>query len=392
MLKSAQAIAILSGSLLVAGCQSTGGKFARLNDSIKVPEAMPELQRAEKQLAVGREALGQRNYAAAITAFRAASVEPALQPAAQNGLGVAFAGIGREDLAELHFKRAISLDPTNSRYEENLARLYRTQLAEAQARRDKVEARERTLATRGQTETNRRLAKGISVMAPRRRIVLSTNGVAIIHGAPMGEPGNAVAVRRSTPVALGPSSGRSTPLPAFQPAVITASGLRSDHIRPVADLADTSLSLPALPDPAASAVRPAFAATPGAVVSAPGLRPGAAPAVATSGLRPGAAVAVLEKARSPIAVVAQHGPVLARNAGSATPEAGRVLTTGRLYAHAEQASAATVVDSPNDGAAVQLASNLSIGRAVLGPISVRKSILGLGADAASADAIWADLP
>ena len=392
MLKSGQTIAILTGSLLVAGCQATGTKFARLNDSIKVPEAMPRLQRTEGQLAAGREALGQRNFTAAITAFRAASLEPALKPAAQNGLGVAFAGIGRDDLAELHFRNAISLEPANLRYEENLARLYRVQLAAAKARRDKTEARERALATLSQAETKRRLANGISVMAPGYRIVRSANGTAIVQGVPTSVAGDALAMRRSLPVAHSTSSGRTEPIPRLQPAVITSAGLRADHVKPVTGLADASLPVPALPDPADPAARPAFVVTQAAAVSAPGLRTGAVTAVSAPGLRPGAAVAVLERARSPIAIVGQHNPVLARKAGSATVEPDGVVTTGRIYVQAEKTNGVTAIESPHDRSAVQLASNQSIATTILGPISVRKSILGFGADVAAADATLADLP
>jgi hypothetical protein len=392
MLRSAQAIAILSGSLFMAGCQTSGARFARLNEAIKVPEAVPALQRAEGQLAAGRDALGQRNYAAAITAFRAASVEQSVQPAAQNGLGVAFAGIGREDLAELHFRKAISLDPANARYEENLARLYRVQLTAALARRDKTEARERASAARSQAETKRRLANGISVMVPGHRIVRSTNGTAMIQGVQTGARADAVAIRRASPVALSTSSGRPEALPALQPAVITSAGLRVDHVRPVTVLAAASVPVPVSPDPTAATARPAFAAAHAAVVSAPGLRTGAVTAVSSPGLRPGAAVAVLERARSPITIVGQLNPVLARMAGSATPETDGVATTGRLYVNSAKANGVTAIESPHDRSTVQLASNQSIATTILGPISVRKSILGFGADVAAADATLADLP
>lgn len=390
MFRSAQAIAILSGSLLVAGCQTSAAKFARLNDAIKVPEAVPELRRAQEQLAAGRQALGERSYAAAITAFRAASVEPALQPAAQNGLGVAFAGIGRTDLAEQHFRKAISLDPANAKYEENLARLYREKLAADQARRSRAEARERALASRNLAETKRNLANGITVMAPTNRIVRSGDGTVSVRSVNLDPPANLASLRHDVLVARPIAAAQVEPV--IQHAVVIAAGLRPDPVRQGASLAITAPSKPIIADLPAAPVRADLVVAQAAVVSAPGLRSTNAPLISSSGLRPGAAVALVEKARTPAVTLEQPISIVVQKASLASLSTGTIRTTGRLDAPAVASSSMAANVSPQDRPAVQLASNQGIGSALLGPISARKSILGMDSGVAHTDSALADLP
>src|SRR3546814_9961813 len=47
---------------------------------------------------------------------------------AYNGLGVAYAKLGRADLAERYFKMALSMDGTNPRFAANLDRFYNSPL------------------------------------------------------------------------------------------------------------------------------------------------------------------------------------------------------------------------------------------------------------------------
>jgi tetratricopeptide (TPR) repeat protein len=53
-----------------------------------------------------------------------ASGEP-IAPAV-NGLGVAYARLGRFDLAQRYFQQAMASDPTNTKYADNLAKLMRS--------------------------------------------------------------------------------------------------------------------------------------------------------------------------------------------------------------------------------------------------------------------------
>lgn len=108
---------------LLAGCQSLSSNSSRLQAGIRVSGESDAKAAAAQQLAEGRAALDTRNYAAAVAAFRNAAFDPALAASAHNGLAVAYAGIGRNDLASRYFRMAITEDPDNPRYQANLARM-----------------------------------------------------------------------------------------------------------------------------------------------------------------------------------------------------------------------------------------------------------------------------
>ncbi len=108
---------------LLSGCQSLSSNSSRLQAGIRVAGQADPQTAAAQQLAEGRAALDTRNYAAAVAAFRNASLDPALAASAHNGLAVAYAGIGRNDLAARYFRMAITEDPDNPRYQANLARV-----------------------------------------------------------------------------------------------------------------------------------------------------------------------------------------------------------------------------------------------------------------------------
>jgi tetratricopeptide (TPR) repeat protein len=71
------------------------------------------------QLADGQPGLAIASFQRALTTGE--PVAPAL-----NGLGVAYARLDRDDLAERFFREAMALDPANARYSENLALLMRS--------------------------------------------------------------------------------------------------------------------------------------------------------------------------------------------------------------------------------------------------------------------------
>lgn len=317
MLRVGSTLAVLSGGLLMAGCQSTAAKYAKLNSGIRVAEASHATLRAEQQIASGREALSSRNYAAAIAAFREASVEESFRPAALNGLGVAYAGIGREDLAEHFFRGAISLDPSNRKYDENLSRLYRTQLAAAQARRQRDEERQRLMAAQNRIKREREITPGVRVVAATQRIIRTNPGEVTIVTSPDKAPGDPAQVQLAV---MAPHSG-------------------SSEIAPSARVA----------------------------------------AVSVPGLRPGAAVAIAELVKSPAIVVVGHDVVSPRAPEDVKHSTIAITTTGRLHGKLAVPGTAGSTTPSSVQQTVQLAANTSIGQAIIGPLSVRESILGLGA-------------
>lgn len=75
-----------------------------------------------QRMEAGRLHLKQGNPTKAIEAFRQASYNPATAAEAFNGMGVAYASMGRSDVARDLFTRAIEQDPADQRYWRNLAR------------------------------------------------------------------------------------------------------------------------------------------------------------------------------------------------------------------------------------------------------------------------------
>lgn len=75
---------------------------------------------------IGRSQLDQGNPGLAIASFRKALETGEQRAPALNGLGVAYARVGRYDLAEINFRSAAEADPQNERYAANLAKLLQT--------------------------------------------------------------------------------------------------------------------------------------------------------------------------------------------------------------------------------------------------------------------------
>ncbi|MDE2437511.1 MAG: hypothetical protein KGM49_14745 [Sphingomonadales bacterium] len=118
-------------SLTLPGCSSLfkSGKFAsRANDEKAAQRVDARTRQASVLTDMGRHALDQGNTGLAIEAFQRAAVSGEAPAPAFNGLGVAFARIGRFDLAQRYFEQAATLDPSEQRYQTNLARLMRSPL------------------------------------------------------------------------------------------------------------------------------------------------------------------------------------------------------------------------------------------------------------------------
>ena len=81
-----------------------------------------------EELERGRAALKAGYPGNAIQPFRMAALNEETAPDAFNGLGVAYAQLGRADLAERYFKMALSLDSSNARFAANLDRFYNSAL------------------------------------------------------------------------------------------------------------------------------------------------------------------------------------------------------------------------------------------------------------------------
>ena len=114
----------------LGGCNSILKPFglARSGDSAaENGAALAEAQDEyfQERLATGKTHLSHGNFASAMEAFRHASLGRSTRAEALNGLGVAYVGIGRLDLARRYFYQAASLAPSDERFAANVARLHR---------------------------------------------------------------------------------------------------------------------------------------------------------------------------------------------------------------------------------------------------------------------------
>ncbi|WAT16704.1 tetratricopeptide repeat protein [Aurantiacibacter sp. MUD11] len=103
------------------GCALLG--IGKSEPRIQAMSTIPQDDQAFHQFEVGRLALDRGNFAEAIAAFSSARVEPSLLGPSLNGMGVAYAQLGREDLAERYFREAVRAAPTDERFAANLLRL-----------------------------------------------------------------------------------------------------------------------------------------------------------------------------------------------------------------------------------------------------------------------------
>ena len=117
--------------MLLAGCHSLFGQQAKL----EVRPAGAPVNGASAAIALeeGRQHLLSGEPASAIVALRLATLDPGTAAPAHNGLGVAYAMLGRGDLSERYFQRAVEQDPADPRFPANLARFYASREAMAKA-------------------------------------------------------------------------------------------------------------------------------------------------------------------------------------------------------------------------------------------------------------------
>jgi tetratricopeptide (TPR) repeat protein len=124
MRKPALTLLLLAAAAVPLGGCSLFGKSEQFAAQKNPAKKLKAEDFAQARLEAGRAALGKANWAEAIMAFRDAQRLPQFAAPAHNGMGVAYAELGRADLAERYFLLAIAEAPEDRRYGANLARLY----------------------------------------------------------------------------------------------------------------------------------------------------------------------------------------------------------------------------------------------------------------------------
>ena len=188
-----RALVLIACAMPLGACNSLFGiKFARSAPKAEAvlaaktghAEAGPVTQAGRQQLTIGQVGLAIQSFQHAL------AVGEPVAPAA-NGLGVAFARLGRFELAAGYFQRAIAADPADARYAQNLGRLTRSptmlmrrdaDLAAAVLRAEQAAQGGKTgEATTARTEPGRmqRVSRGevrIATVAPQTAPLRSTRG------------------------------------------------------------------------------------------------------------------------------------------------------------------------------------------------------------------------
>lgn len=132
---------------------------------------------------LGRAQLDEGNPGLAAATFRKALETGEPRAAALNGLGVAYARVGRNDLAGLHFRLAMEADPGNETYAANLAILLRSSGIERQA--------SRSTQAQPALAPAARLAMDVPAPQPGKLVRLSAREFSISIAAPEKAPTNA---------------------------------------------------------------------------------------------------------------------------------------------------------------------------------------------------------
>lgn len=221
-LKPIVTLALLS--LTLPGCSALFGtnKLASQTGNQAQMQASAAAERSSALTLAGRSALDQGNAGLAIDAFTRAVTSGEAPAPAFNGLGVAYARIGRFDLAQRYFERAAQIDPADGRYQTNLARLMRSPLFAKRHEADETrallaqaedqqaaEARTRQAAAPGQLQRVGANQFFIQTSAPgkgpvRTAMVISRNKIRPAAGVRTVNPET---VEASFDAALGKPSG-----------------------------------------------------------------------------------------------------------------------------------------------------------------------------------------
>lgn len=123
-MKPATTLVLAALATSLGGCQSLINAFDFSHNS-----SASQYQIGQVDLDEGREHLRAGRVGNALAPLHRAALNPQTSGDALNALGVAYAKLGRADLAERYFMAAVRSDRDNARYAANLDRFYRSDLA-----------------------------------------------------------------------------------------------------------------------------------------------------------------------------------------------------------------------------------------------------------------------
>lgn len=114
-------------ALALSACSSLGHRNLAHSKTFSPRVNVEKRSEGQSLTETARTHLAADQLGLAVELFRDALANGEAAAPAFNGLGVAYARLGRADLAKLYFTKAMAADPANPRFAENLARLTRTE-------------------------------------------------------------------------------------------------------------------------------------------------------------------------------------------------------------------------------------------------------------------------
>jgi len=116
----------LPGTIVAAMVLASCSFGPHLRSALPVVKDVPVLAGLSpaQSLERARTFLASKQYGLAIELFKAAGRDPALEVDSLNGLAIAYDGIGRRDVAERYFQKALALRTDDQRTRRNLATFY----------------------------------------------------------------------------------------------------------------------------------------------------------------------------------------------------------------------------------------------------------------------------
>ncbi|MXO48262.1 hypothetical protein GRI69_08340 [Erythrobacter vulgaris] len=219
-MKPASTLALVALAASLGGCQN----FVQAFDFSRHSSA-PQYAIGPADLEEGREHLRAGRTGNALGPLHRAALNPQTSGAALNALGVAYAKLGRADLAERYFIAATRVDANDERFAANLDRFYRSDLARDSrllyAQRERARETLAELAQNDQVEPAEPVTEERMVMSGGETHRITISNAARSQRVSVGGPAAVAQTENSVPVRVRLSSGElRQPAGSARPAEI----------------------------------------------------------------------------------------------------------------------------------------------------------------------------
>lgn len=126
MIKQLRLLLVLAAGAGISACHSSSNLSLRGLSVRQAESAASQSSMLTDHLSLGKAFLDAGVLSRAVEEFRLALRDPDTLAEASNGLGITYARLGRDDLAERYFRIATAMAPEDLRFAANLRRFYVT--------------------------------------------------------------------------------------------------------------------------------------------------------------------------------------------------------------------------------------------------------------------------